>query len=222
MDPVHVGPLGPLAPKWWGIKCFPREVMHDELTCADITKFIPIAILIVWVRPLVVLVEFFFILWDKHIFIALRNTMQTRYQSLQKEPCLKGNWVSDQPYVIELTIYQELFPKYNRLMTCQSLSPDVNVPNLVAYHNCIPINFKWYSLRPKMIVLSLIFLGLKMIVQFICPDINLTLKVKYFGAKLLSSRSLLTPQLHGAFRSSWCFSILRAILATTRSMANGS
>ena len=59
-----------------------------------------------------------------------------------------------------------------------------------------------------------------MIVRFICPARNLSLKVKYFHAKLFISRSLSTPQLPGAFWSSFLFSILRVILTTTWSMVS--
>ena len=55
-----------------------------------------------------------------------------------------------------------------------------------------------------MIVLPPWFFGPKMIVRFIWPARNLSLKVKYLRANLLPSRILLTPQLRGAFRSSSC------------------
>ena len=44
-----------------------------------------------------------------------------------------------------------------------------------------------------------------MIVRFICLARKERFKVKYFRAKLSISRSLLTSQLPGAFRSSCCF-----------------
>ena len=62
----------------------------------------------------------------------------------------------------------------------------------------------------------------KTIVRFICPARHLRLKVRYFRAKLSSSRSLLTPQLWDAFWSSSCFLFIsRVILITTRSMFKG-
>ena len=64
---------------------------------------------------------------------------------------------------------------------------------------------KCFSLRPKMIVLPPGFLGPKMIVWFISRTRNLRIKVKYFRAKLSSSRSLSTPQLWRVFQSSCCF-----------------
>ena len=77
----------------------------------------------------------------------------------------------------------------------------------------ISMKFEWglqyhpflYSLRPKLIVLPPGFFGPKIIVPFICLARNLRLKVKYLRAKLSVSRSLLTPQLQGAFWSSFCF-----------------
>jgi hypothetical protein len=44
--------------------------------------------------------------------------------------------------------------------------------------------------RPKMIVLLPGFFCPKMIVRFICPHINLRLKVKYFSTKIYVSKSL--------------------------------
>ena len=67
-----------------------------------------------------------------------------------------------------------------------------------------PIVSITYSLGPKMIVLPPGFCCPKTIVQFICMARNLRLKVKYICAKLSSLRSLSTPQLWGAFWSSWC------------------
>lgn len=63
-----------------------------------------------------------------------------------------------------------------------------------------------YSLRPKSIV------------QFICPNINLRLKVEYCHAKLSWSRSLLTSQFWRAFQSRCCSFILKVILTSSRSV----
>ena len=78
--------------------------------------------------------------------------------------------------------------------------------HIVFYTNDKCYVLTYYSLRLKMIVLPPgIFFCPKMIVRFICPTINLRLKVKYFRAKLPSSRSLSTPQFRGAFWSSSSF-----------------
>ena len=77
----------------------------------------------------------------------------------------------------------------------------IDLHSVSTIHDYLQHKTKCYSLYPKLIVLPPSLFGPKMIVQFISPAKNLRLKVKYFCAKLSSSRSLSTLQLHETFEN---------------------